>query len=127
MERLTFDYFFLHKLQHAFYGTGPPERCAESLWRDVEQKELASSALKLTANDLLKLGIIDSIMPEPGGGAHRNPDGAAQVLTEEIERFLAACKKGVWSPRKRQEKFHQMGVWYEAPVMEEPQASEAVD
>lgn len=109
--------------EHAIYVICPPERCAEILWRDVEKKELAASALKVTAGDLLGFGIIDTIMPEPGGGAHRNPDGAAQVLAEEIEKFLAAWKKGQWSPKKRQEKYQRMGVWYE----EVANATEAAD
>lgn len=109
--------------EHAFYVICPPERCAEILWRDVEQKEVASEALKPTSHDLLKLGIIDRIMPEPNGGAHRSPNAAAQVLSEEIERFLSDCKKGIFSPAKRQAKFQNMGVWYEQPV----ESAEIVD
>ena len=99
--------------EHAIYVICPPERCAEILWRNVEEKELAASALHLTANDLFKLKIIDRVLPEPGGGAHRNPDGAAQVLSEEIELFLADCKRGRFSTEKRQRKFQRMGQWYE--------------
>lgn len=109
--------------EYAFYVICPPERCAEILWRDPEKKELAASALKVTAKDLLELGVIDTILPEPGGGAHRNPDGAAQVLSEEIERFLAAAKRGEWTPERRQKKFCSMGVWYEEVL----NASQAVD
>ena len=109
--------------EHAFYVICPPERCAEILWRDVEQKAMASQALKPTAQDLYKLGIIDRIMPEPNGGAHRSPNGAAQVLSEEIERFLSECKKGIFSPAKRQQKFQNMGVYFE----EQLNAVEAVD
>lgn len=112
--------------EYAVYVICPPERCAEILWRDVEQKELAASALKLTAKDLFELGIIDTILTEPGGGAHRSPDAAAQVLSEEISRFLAACKEGRWSPERRQRKFRNMGVWCEAALhAEEP--SEVAD
>lgn len=109
--------------EHAFYVICPPERCAEILWRDPEKKELAASALKVTAKDLKSLGVIDTILPEPGGGAHRNPDGAAQALSEEIERFLAAAKDGEWTPERRQGKFRSMGVWYEEVL----NASKAVD
>lgn len=109
--------------EHAFYVICPPERCAEILWRDPEKKELAASALKVTAKDLKALGVIDTILPEPGGGAHRNPDGAAQVLSKEIERFLAAAKRGEWTPERRQKKFRSMGVWYEEVL----DASKAVD
>jgi acetyl-CoA carboxylase carboxyl transferase subunit alpha len=99
--------------EHAFYVICPPERCAEILWRDVEQKALAADALRLTAPDLLKLGVIDRVLAEPGGGAHRNPDGAAQELSEEIQQFLSACTKSQWSLPKRQQKFRRMGVWQE--------------
>lgn len=109
--------------EHAVYVICPPERCAEILWRDVQKKELAASALRLTAKELFELGIIDAILPEPGDGAHRNPDGAAQVLSEEIERFLAAWDQGRWSPERRQQKFQRMGIWYEEVL----NANEAVD
>jgi acetyl-CoA carboxylase carboxyl transferase subunit alpha len=99
--------------EHAIYVICPPERCAEILWRNVEQKEMAASALRLTAKDLLDLGVIDNVLPEPGGGAHRNPDAAAQVLAEEIERFLRVCKEGRWSVERRQDRYRRMGVWYE--------------
>jgi len=110
--------------EHAFYVICPPERCAEILWRDVDKKKLAAQALKLTAKDLLALGVVDSVMPEPGGGAHRNPDAAAQVLAEEIEQFLSRQRSGIYSPEKRQAKFRSMGVWYEHQVLD---ATEAVD
>lgn len=107
--------------EHSVYVICPPERCAEILWRDVEKKELAASALKLTAKDLFDMGIIDTILPEPGGGAHRSPDAAAQVLSEEISRFLSDCKEGRWTPERRQRKFRNMGVWYESTLqVEEP-------
>ena len=99
--------------ENAFYVICPPERCAEILWRDVEKKELAAEALKLTSDNLLRLGIIDRVLPEPGGGAHRNPDAAAQVLTEEITTFLEGCRTGAWSPVRRQQKFQRMGIWHE--------------
>ena len=100
--------------EHAIYVICPPERCAEILWRDASKKELAAIALKITAHDLKSLGVIDSVLPEPQGGAHRNPDAAAEVLTKEIETFLAAAKEGEWTPERRQQKFRRMGVWSEA-------------
>ena len=109
--------------EHSIYVICPPERCAEILWRDVEKKQLAASALKVTAQDLYEFGVIDTVLPEPNGGAHRNPDAAAQVLAEEIERFLHACDAGDWSPARRQDKFQRIGVWVE----EVASANEAVD
>ena len=99
--------------EHAIYVICPPERCAEILWRDVQQKELAASALRVTAADLKELGVVDTVLPEPGGGAHRNPEGAAQVLTEEIDTFLAARKSNRWTRDQRQARYRKMGVWYE--------------
>lgn len=99
--------------EHAIYVICPPERCAEILWRDSEKKELAASALKVTAQDLLELGVIDTILPEPGGGAHRHPEGAAQVLADAIERFLGECDQHRWGLERRRAKFRKMGIWRE--------------
>ena len=101
--------------EHAIYVICPPERCAEILWRDATKKELAAAALKITAHDLKSLGAIDTVIPEPQGGAHRNPDAAAQALSKEIETFLAAAKAGEWTPERRQQKFRRIGVWREGP------------
>ncbi len=98
-------------MEHAIYVICPPERCAEILWRDVEKKEIAASAMRVTAGDLKELGVIDSIVPEPPGGAHRDADAAAQALAEEIDRFLAACREGRWSRDTRRRKFREMGIW----------------
>ncbi len=102
--------------EYAMYVICPPERCAEILWRDVEQKELAASAMRVSAPELFELGTLDSIMPESDGGAHRAPDAAAQVLSEEIAKFLDGCKKGLWTPEKRQAKFRAMGQFLEPAV-----------
>jgi len=99
--------------EHAIYVICPPERCAEILWRDVEKKELAASALRITAMDLKELGVIDVILPEHGGGAHRNPAGAADVVSEEIDRFLVSARDGKWTVEARQAKFRRMGQWRE--------------
>lgn len=104
---------YVAMFENAMYVICPPERCAEILWRNVEQKQLAASALRLTAHDLREFGIVDTIIREPGGGAHRNPEGAAQALTEEIESFLAKAKRGAWSADRRQKRFQRIGVWHE--------------
>jgi len=100
--------------EYAMYVICPPERCAEILWRDVEQKELAASAMRVSAPELFELGALDSIMPEADGGAHRAPDAAAAVLSEEIAKFLHGCRQGQWTPEKRQAKFRAMGHFLEA-------------
>ena len=102
--------------EHAIYVVCPPESCAEILWRDKEKKELAAAAMKITAKDLLNLGAVDAILPEPGGGAHRHPDRAAAVLSDEIQRFMEGCKQGAWTPERRQKRFRQLGMWTVAPT-----------
>jgi len=104
---------YVAMFEYAVYMICPPERCAEILWRDVEQKELAAAALKVTADDLKELGVVDKVLKEPEGGAHRAPEAAAHVLGEAIARFLADCRKGAWSAEKRQAKFQRMGRWME--------------
>ncbi len=102
--------------ENAVYNVCAPERCAEILWRDIEQKEAAAGALRASATDLFELGVVDVILPEPGGGAHRDPDAAAGVLAEELARFLEKCDEGVWSAHKRQQKFRNMGAWEDAAM-----------
>jgi acetyl-CoA carboxylase carboxyl transferase subunit alpha len=103
-------------LEHSIYVICPPERCAEILWRDAERKELAACALKVTAKDLLRLGVIDAILPEPLGGAHRDHAGAADILKKAIDEFLVKWEKGAWTPERRQGKFRAMGQWQEQEI-----------
>ncbi|MGE5358388.1 MAG: acetyl-CoA carboxylase carboxyltransferase subunit alpha [Bacteroidales bacterium] len=97
--------------EFAIYSVIPPEGCAAILWRDSARKVEASEALKLTAPDLLKAGIVDEIVPEPPGGAHTDPAGAASTLDAAIERALAEV--AALSPgarlEKRYAKFRNMG------------------
>src|SRR3954470_14050256 len=72
--------------EYAIYSVIPPEGCAAILWRDPAKKVEAAAALKLTAPDLLKAGIIDEIVAEPIGGAHTNPDAAAAAVDEVLTR-----------------------------------------
>ncbi len=76
-------------MENAIYSVISPEGCAAILWRDSTQKERAAEELKLTGPDLLALGLIDEIVPEPPGGAHADPDGAAVGLGVALERHLA--------------------------------------
>jgi acetyl-CoA carboxylase carboxyl transferase subunit alpha len=101
-------------MQYAIYVICPPARLAEILWRDAGMKETAADAMRLTARELKDLGVIDDVVPEPPGGAHRDPRAAANNLGEEIERFLHGCKTGQWSKQKRYEKFRKIGVFAEA-------------
>jgi acetyl-CoA carboxylase carboxyl transferase subunit alpha len=85
------------------------------LWRSWEYKEQAAEALRLTAPDLLEQKIIDRIVPEPPGGAHRNPQQAATILKDTLIEELRVLKK--LKPEKlierRIEKFSVMGAWNE--------------
>jgi len=99
--------------EHAIYVICPPERCAEILWRDAEKKDLAAAALRVTAHDLIEFGIVDAVMPEPLGGAHRDTAAAADVLSKELAHFLKLAKTGAWPTAKRQERYQRIGVWQE--------------
>jgi acetyl-CoA carboxylase carboxyl transferase subunit alpha len=80
------DRVLMHEF--AIYSVIPPEGCAAILWRDANRKIDATNALKLTAPDLLRVGIIDEIVPEPTGGAHTNPDWAATLLDTTLLKAL---------------------------------------
>lgn len=97
--------------EFAIYSVIPPEGCAAILWRDAGRKIEAAEALKLTAPDLVRLGVIDEIVTEPVGGAHTNPDVAATLLDEPIERALAESAAFDTQTRldRRYEKFRRMG------------------
>jgi acetyl-CoA carboxylase carboxyl transferase subunit alpha len=82
-------------LEHAVYSVISPEGCAAILWRSREEgKEAAAEALKLTANDLLGLGVIDQIVPEPLGGAHRGKADAVNALGDALEKSLDNLMSG---------------------------------
>ena len=75
-------------LQHAYYSVISPEGCASILWRDGGRREDAADALRLTSADLLKLGVVDEVVPEPEGAAHRDPDLMVETLKDAILRNL---------------------------------------
>jgi acetyl-CoA carboxylase carboxyl transferase subunit alpha len=97
--------------EFAIYSVIPPEGCAAILWRDPAKKIEAADALKLTAPDLLRAGIIDEIVSEPTGGAHNNPEAAAASLDAVLTRVLAEVSALDSEARlaKRYEKFRHMG------------------
>ncbi|QNT79558.1 acetyl-CoA carboxylase carboxyltransferase subunit alpha [Entomobacter blattae] len=80
-------------LEHAIYSVISPEACASILWRDPKQAVVAAGALRLTAQDLLNLKLIDRIVPEPTGGAQRNPQETIKRVGEKISIELAALTK----------------------------------
>jgi acetyl-CoA carboxylase carboxyl transferase subunit alpha len=102
-------------MENTWYSVISPESCSSILWRSWEYKEQAAEALKLTAPDLLAQGIIDRIVPEPLGGAHRNPQQAADTLKSVLLEELKKLKK-IKSDKlveKRVEKFGAMGEYEE--------------
>ncbi len=103
-------------LENATYSVITPEGCAAILWRDSGQKERAAEALKLTAPDLLALGLVDEIVPEPPGGAHAEPAAAIEAVGAALERHLAELA-GLPPEEllaRRAEKYLRMGKFEEA-------------
>jgi len=102
-------------LENCWYSVISPESCSSILWRSWDYKEQAAEALKLTAPDLLKQKIIDRIIPEPLGGAHKDPQEAAKMLKEVLKEELSRLIK--IKPEKlvenRLEKFGSMGEFIE--------------
>ena len=98
-------------LEHAIYSVISPEGAASILWRDAARARDAAAALKITAQDLKKLGVIDEIVPEPLGGAHRKPDVAIAAGGEAIARALQALEglSGDVLRTQRREKFLGIG------------------
>jgi acetyl-CoA carboxylase carboxyl transferase subunit alpha len=98
-------------LEHAIYSVIPPEGCSAILWRDGEHASEAAEALRLTAQDLLRLGVVDRIVAEPLGGAHRAPKEAVEKLGEAIDEALRPLLglDGGMLRAQRREKFLAMG------------------
>jgi acetyl-CoA carboxylase carboxyl transferase subunit alpha len=98
-------------LEHAVYSVISPEGCASILWRTAEKAPQAAEAMKMTAQDLLQLGVIDRIVKEPAGGAHRDAAATAQTLAAAIDEELTKlAKKNTGQLRRmREERFLQIG------------------
>lgn len=97
--------------QFAIYSVIPPEGCAAILWRDATKKVEATEALKISAPDLLKSGVIDEIVPEPVGAAHQDPEGAARLLDAALLRALREVSAMSPADRlaHRYDRFRQIG------------------
>jgi acetyl-CoA carboxylase carboxyl transferase subunit alpha len=99
--------------QNAIYAVISPEGCAAILWRDIEEAKKAAAAFRLDAADCLELGVIDTIVPEPAGGAQENPDEAARFLRDALVDALDELG-GVGADerrRRRRRKYREMGVY----------------
>ncbi len=98
-------------LEHAIYTVASPEASASILWRDSGKAQDAATSMKITAQDLLKFGIIDAIVPEPVGGAHRDPQaaiaGTGNAIDQAFARFAGMSREDVRT--ERAEKFLRMG------------------
>ncbi len=102
-------------MEHAIYSVITPEGCAAILWRSATEKAKAAEALKVTADDLLRLGVIDEVVPEPTGGAHADPEAAGLALRTVLERHLSELESV--APDRRREarwtKYESLGEWLE--------------
>ncbi len=102
-------------LEHAIYSVISPEGCAAILWKDQSRAEQAAQALRLTARDLKRFGIVDEVLEEPRGGAHMDPPSMAATLAEAIRRHLKQLRR--FKPEalidKRYKKFRTMGKYLE--------------
>src|ERR1700746_720350 len=102
-------------LENGFYSVISPEGCASIIWRDASKAEAAAIDMKITANDLKELGIVDEIVDEPEGGAHTSPEEAAKLLDEVLDRQLVELLnepvKGLVAARY--EKFRHMGQFFD--------------
>jgi acetyl-CoA carboxylase carboxyl transferase subunit alpha len=115
--------------EFAVYSVIPPEGCAAILWRDASKKVEAAAALKITAPDLLELGVIDEIVPEPVGGAHNDPAAATALVGDAIARHLAEVRDLTPDARfqARYEKFRRMGREGQAFVDDAPPPVELME
>ena len=108
-------------LSYSWYSVISPEGCAAILWKTANEQtnNAAAAALNLTANDNIKLGIIDEIVPEPKGGAHRNQTAAGQNLEKYIVSTLTELKKQDLAElvERRYQRFRNLGVYSEVSVM----------
>jgi acetyl-CoA carboxylase carboxyl transferase subunit alpha len=111
-------------LEHAYYSVISPEGCAGILWREANDrtKPLAAEALRLTAKDLKRLGVIDDVIPEPLGGAHRDPREMGATLKTYLLRYLRELTQIPPSELldRRYRKFRSMGVFDDGPLGQGP-------
>jgi acetyl-CoA carboxylase carboxyl transferase subunit alpha len=106
-------------LEHSIYSVISPEGCAAILWRDVNQRRKAAAAFKPTARFSYELGVVDTVVAEPSGGAHKDFDRAARLLGDAIGQALESIEAEPVEQRRsaRRAKFRRMGVWLEDGVV----------
>ncbi len=100
-------------LEHSYYSVISPEGCASILWRDASKNEEAAATLRMQVEDLLEFGVVDTMIPEPQGGAHHNP----KVVYEGVKQFISKQNKALKKLsqeellEKRYQKFRKMGAF----------------
>jgi len=101
-------------LENAVYSVISPEGCASIMWKDASKRVLAASAMKITSADVLNLGCVDDLVPEPSGGAHTDPEAAAAMLGEKLRRHLSEVRAVPVDEmvRSRQQKFRNIAQFY---------------
>jgi acetyl-CoA carboxylase carboxyl transferase subunit alpha len=105
-------------MENAIYSVASPEACASILWRDAARKQTAAGQLRLVPEELLAMGIMDEIVPEPPGGAHAHHDEAARLLDETLHRHVLALQRHDLDTLllRRRERFRSMGLGASSPV-----------
>ena len=105
-------------MENSVYSVISPESCAAIIWRDSAKAELAATALRLTAEDLLSFGLIDAIIPEPAGGAHEDPGAAAELLRVSLRKALEELGRLSQNElvQQRYTKYRRMGNFFSSPV-----------
>jgi acetyl-CoA carboxylase carboxyl transferase subunit alpha len=101
-------------MENSVYSVISPEGCASIMWRDASKKELAAEAMRITAEDVLELGCIDGIVPEPPGGAHTDHDAAAALLDASLQKHLNDVSKTPVAELvvSRYDKFRKMAQYF---------------
>lgn len=109
-------------MENTWYTVISPESCSSILWRSWDKKEIAAEQLRLTADDMLKFGLVEGIIPEPLGGAHWDYDEAATILKNYLLPVLKELKKIKPDERIKQRigKFSKMGFWEESAMTPNP-------
>ena len=102
-------------MENAYYSVISPEGCAAILWKDRTAAPKAAEALKITAKDLLELGLVDEVVPEPVGGAHNDPMTTADTLKKHLLKHLKQLQKLTAEERLKQRyaKFRELGHFVE--------------
>ena len=102
-------------LENGVYSVITPEGCASIMWRDSSKRDLAAQALKITAEDMIELGVVDEVVPEPPGGAHLDYDTTAANLSAVLQKHLSEIRSlpGDQLTNRRYDKFRKMAQFFE--------------